>query len=118
MRIILKLLLFYLSVLYFLYRLMLLVRWVAMFKDYFYKFFFSSFVCAITFLYFHLLDKFFVKLLNVIQPENKIIVGVIVVLSLFLRNPIFKKFFKKRMRETCLISFMTYRLNFEIYRFK
>ena len=89
-----------------------------MFKNYFYKFFFFLFVYAITFLYFHLLDKFFVELLNVIQSENKVIVGLVVVLSIFLRNPIFKKFFKKRMRETCLINFMTFRLNFEIYRFK
>ena len=89
-----------------------------MFKNYFYKFFFFLFVYAITFLYFHLLDKFFVELLNITQPENKVSVGLIVVLSIFLRNPIFKKFFKKRMRETCLINFMTFRLNFEIYRFK
>lgn len=52
------------------------------------------------------------------QFENVYLVAFIIVSSIFLTNSIFKQLFKKRIREVCLINFMTYRLNFEISRFK
>ncbi len=84
----------------------------------FYSIFFSSFVSLITWVYFYLIDKFFIHVLNVFQPESTYIVAFIIILSLFLRNSVFKRLFKRRIREACLINFMTYRLNFEISRFK
>ncbi|MFW6764746.1 hypothetical protein [Acinetobacter pittii] len=89
-----------------------------MLKARFYKIFFSFLVSFITIFYFHLIGEFFVEVLRVFQPENKYVVVFIILLSLFLRNRVFKKLFKQRIREACLINFMTYRLNFEIYRFK
>ncbi|MDC4656481.1 hypothetical protein NQ805_16675 [Acinetobacter baumannii] len=89
-----------------------------MFKMYFYKYFFSFFVLLITSTYFNLVDEFFSELLKVLQIENKPILYLIFALGIFLTNSYFQELFRKRIRETCLINFMTYRLNFEIYRFK
>lgn len=89
-----------------------------MFKIYFYKIFFSLFVSLITSAYFNLIDKFFENFLLLYKPDNIFVLYLLVALSGFLTNFYFQDLFKKRMRETCLINFMTYRLNFEIYRFK
>lgn len=91
---------------------------VTMILSNFYSIFFSSFVSLITWVYFYLIDKFFIQVLNVFQPESTYIVVFIIMLSLFLRNSVFKRLFKRRIREACLINFMTYRLNFEMFRFK
>lgn len=84
----------------------------------FYGVFFSSFVSSLSWFFFFLIEEFFAELLNVFQLENMYLVAFVMVLSLFLTNSIFKALFKTRIREACLINFMTYRLNFEIYRFK
>ncbi|MGG2097659.1 hypothetical protein ABFY41_08775 [Acinetobacter haemolyticus] len=84
----------------------------------FYGVFFSSFVSSLSWFFFFLIEEFFAELLNVFQLENMYLVAFVMVLSLFLTNSIFKALFKIRIREACLINFMTYRLNFEIYRFK
>ncbi|WP_312056288.1 hypothetical protein [Acinetobacter courvalinii] len=89
-----------------------------MFLFNFYSFFFSSFVSALSWFFFYLIEEFFAEILKVFQLENLYVVAFVMVLSLFLTNPIFKKLFKKRIREACLINFMTYRLNFEISKFK
>ncbi|UGQ31718.1 hypothetical protein [Acinetobacter calcoaceticus] len=89
-----------------------------MFKRNFYRIFFYLFVSLITSTYFNLVDEFFSELLKVLQIENKSAVFLIVALSIFLTNPYFQELFRKRIREACLINFMTYRLNFEISRFK
>ncbi|MDC5251396.1 hypothetical protein NRA59_13915, partial [Acinetobacter baumannii] len=67
---------------------------------------------------FNLIDKFFENFLLLYKPDNIFVLYLLVALSVFLTNFYFQDLFKKRMRETCLINFMTYRLNFEIYRFK
>ncbi|EPG36844.1 hypothetical protein F907_02541 [Acinetobacter colistiniresistens] len=84
----------------------------------FYSIFFSSFVSSLSWFFFYLIEEFFAEILNVFQLENLYVEAFVMVLSIFLTNPIFKKLFKKRIREACLINFMTYRLNFEISRFK
>lgn len=84
----------------------------------FYGVFFSSFVSSLSWFFFFLIEEFFAEILNVFQLENMYLVAFVMVLSLFLTNSIFKALFKTRIREACLINFMTYRLNFEIYRFK
>jgi hypothetical protein len=89
-----------------------------MFGFNFYSIFFSSFVSALNWFFFYLIEEFFAEILNVFQFENVYLVAFIIVLSFFLTNSVFKKLFKARIRETCLINFMTYRLNFEISRFK
>lgn len=80
--------------------------------------FFSCFVSIITWGYFYLINEFFTEVLNVFQPENEIIVVFIRLLAIFLTATFFKGLFKKRIREAFLINFMTYKLNFEISRFK
>ncbi|EPF6286107.1 hypothetical protein [Acinetobacter baumannii] len=89
-----------------------------MFKRNFYRIFFYLFVSLLTSTYFNLVDEFFSELLKVLQIENNPIVYLIVALSLVLTNPYFQELFRNRIREACLINFMTYRLNFEISRFK
>jgi len=89
-----------------------------MFKRNFYRIFFYLFVSLITSTYFNLVDEFFSELLKVLQIDNKSIVYLIFALGIFLTNPYFQELFRKRIREACLINFMTYRLNFEISRFK
>jgi len=75
---------------------------VTMILSNFYSIFFSSFVSLITWVYFYLIDKFFIQVLNVFQPESTYIVVFIIMLSLFLRNSVFKRLFKRRIREACL----------------
>lgn len=91
---------------------------MVMFKRNFYRIFFYLFVSLLTSTYFNLVDEFFSELLKVLQIENNPIVYLIVALSLVLTNPYFQELFRNRIREACLINFMTYRLNFEISRFK
>jgi len=80
--------------------------------------FFSCFVSVITWGYFYLINEFFTEVLNVFQPESKLVVAFIMLLALFLTNSSFRRLFKKRIREAFLINFMTYRLNFELSRFQ
>lgn len=89
-----------------------------MFGFNFYSIFFSSIVSSLTWFFFYLVEAFFAEFLNVFQFENMFLVAFVMVLSLFLTNSVFKELFKERIREACLINFMTYRLNFEISRFK
>jgi len=89
-----------------------------MFGFNFYSIFFSSFVSSLNWFFFYLIEEFFAEILNVFQFENVYLVAFIIVLSFFLTNSVFKELFKARIREVSLINFMTYRLNFEISRFK
>ncbi|ENW82023.1 hypothetical protein F909_01712 [Acinetobacter sp. ANC 3929] len=84
----------------------------------FYGIFSYLFYSLITSTYFSLIDEFFTELLKLLQLESQLIIYFIVALSVFLTNPYFQSLFKKRIREACLINFLTYRLNFEISRFK
>lgn len=84
----------------------------------FYGIFSYLFYSLITSTYFSLIDEFFTELLKVLQPESQLIIYFMVALSVFLTNPYFQTLFKKRIREACLINFMTYKMNFEISRFK
>ncbi|ENV09354.1 hypothetical protein F966_02011 [Acinetobacter higginsii] len=80
--------------------------------------FFSCFVSVITCGYFYLINEFFTEVLNVFQPESKLVVAFIMLLALFLTNSSFRRLFKKRIREAFLINIMTCKLNFEISRFQ
>lgn len=84
----------------------------------FYKIFSYVIISSITALFFVLIENFFDSVIAVYKLENSSIRSFITLLIAFLTNFWFQDLFKERIREACLINFMTYRLNFEISRFK
>lgn len=84
----------------------------------FYKIFSYVFISSITIFFFFLIENFFVNIIEMYKLESSSTVSFITFLVAFLTNFWFQDLFRERIRETCLINFMTYRLNFEISRFK
>ncbi|MDR6797841.1 hypothetical protein [Acinetobacter calcoaceticus] len=84
----------------------------------FYKIFSYVVISSITAFFFVLIESFFDSVIAVYELENSSIRSFITLLVAFLTNFWFQDLFKERIREACLVNFLTYKLNFEIFRFK
>ncbi|OVN55331.1 hypothetical protein B9S44_18755 [Acinetobacter baumannii] len=65
-----------------------------------------------------LIESFFDSIVEVYKLENSSFRTFITFFVAFLTNFWFQDLFKERIREACLINFLTYRLNFEIFKSK
>ncbi|WP_111810882.1 hypothetical protein [Acinetobacter baumannii] len=71
-------------------------------------------ISLITVVFFELIEGFFDNLAELYKIDKSVSKSFAFVFTNFW----FQDLFKERIREACLINFMTYRLNFEISRFK
>lgn len=80
----------------------------------FYTIFSYLIISLITLVFFELIEGFFDNLVELYKIDKSVSKSFVFVLTNFW----FQDLFKERIRKACLINFMTYRLNFEISRFK
>ncbi|MDP7855377.1 hypothetical protein QWI53_18460, partial [Acinetobacter baumannii] len=85
-----------------------------MLSEKFYKIFSYIVISSITSSFFVLIESFFDSIVEVYKLENSSFRTFITFFVAFLTNFWFQDLFKERIREACLINFLTYRLNFEI----
>ncbi|HGW4638579.1 hypothetical protein [Acinetobacter baumannii] len=79
-----------------------------------YRIFSYLVISLITLVFFELIEGFFDNLVELYKIDKSVSKSFVMILTNFW----FQDLFKERIREACLINFMTYRLNFEISRFK
>lgn len=89
-----------------------------MFEKNFYGIFTYVVISLINSIFFLLIEDFFDNILELYKINSGLNKFLIYMLSNFLTNFWFQDLFKERIREACLINFLTYKLNFEISRFK
>jgi hypothetical protein len=89
-----------------------------MFEKNFYGIFAYVVISLINSIFFLLIEDFFDNILELYKVNSGLNKFLIYMLSNFLTNFWFQDLFKERIREACLINFLTYKLNFEISRFK
>ncbi|MDC4520323.1 hypothetical protein OHV58_17675 [Acinetobacter baumannii] len=85
-----------------------------MIAEKFYTIFSYLIISLITVVFFELIEGFFDNLAELYKIDKSVSKSFVFVFTNFW----FQDLFKERIREACLINFMTYRLNFEISRFK
>ncbi|MFV7501686.1 hypothetical protein [Acinetobacter pittii] len=85
-----------------------------MIAEKFYTFFSYLIISLITVVFFELIEGFFDNLAELYKIDKSVSKSFVFIFTNFW----FQDLFKERIREACLINFMTYRLNFEISRFK
>lgn len=89
-----------------------------MLSEKFYKIFSYIVISSITSSFFVLIESFFDSIVEVYKLENSSFRTFITFFVAFLTNFWFQDLFKERIREACLINFLTYRLNFDIFKSK
>ncbi|MDC4749336.1 hypothetical protein [Acinetobacter baumannii] len=79
-----------------------------------YRIFSYLVISLITLVFFELIEGFFDNLVELYKIDKSVSKSFVMILTNFW----FQDLFKERIREACLINFLTYKLNFEISRFK
>ncbi|MFW1804234.1 hypothetical protein [Acinetobacter baumannii] len=79
-----------------------------------YRIFSYLVISLITLVFFQLIEGFFDNLVELYKIDKSVSKSFVMILTNFW----FQDLFKERIREACLINFLTYKLNFEISRFK